>query len=154
MIRTLNRRSTLLTKFQVHNVALLSTGPMLGKRLELTLRALLKPRPPRPSPLHLPSPQPLATTTPLTLVYGSILFFYINLCVHLGHAGSHCEGSLESSEQGLLSSCGARAPHCGGLSCCGVWAPGCTGLWSCSSGLSSCGSRAPEHRFRSHGTRA
>ena len=25
-------------------------------------------------------------------------------------------------EQGLLSSCGVQASHCGGLSCCGAWA--------------------------------
>ena len=25
-------------------------------------------------------------------------------------------------EQGLLSSCGVRASHCGGFSCCGTWA--------------------------------
>ena len=40
-------------------------------------------------------------------------------------------------EQGLLSSCGAQASHCGGFSC-EARAPGC-------SAFSSCSSQAPEH---------
>ena len=56
----------------------------------------------------------------------------------------------ESSEQGLLSSCGARASHCCGFSCCRAWAVGHVGSRSCSSWalehkLSSCSSVAPLH---------
>ena len=41
-------------------------------------------------------------------------------------------------EQGLLSSCGARASHCGGFPCYRAQALGHVGF-------SSCSSRAPEH---------
>ena len=49
--------------------------------------------------------------------------------------------------QGLLSSYGARASHCGGCSCYGAWALGCWGLSSCNClsleyRLSSCGAGA------------
>ena len=44
-------------------------------------------------------------------------------------------------ERGLLSSCGARASHCGGFSC-GAQVPGV--------GFSSCPSRALESRLSSH----
>ena len=37
------------------------------------------------------------------------------------------------SEQGLLSSCGAWASHCGGFTCCGARALGYSGFGSCSS---------------------
>ena len=33
-------------------------------------------------------------------------------------------GPSLAAEQGLLSSCGARASHCSGFSCCGAWALG------------------------------
>ena len=58
-----------------------------------------------------------------------------------------CAGSLllhrvfsSCGEQGLLSSCGSQASHCGGFFCCKAQAPGCTGF-------SSCDSRALEHKF-------
>ena len=64
-----------------------------------------------------------------------------------GHTGSSLLHELFSScsEQGLLSSCGAWASHCGGFSCCRAWALGYTGC-------SSCGSRALEHGLNSWGT--
>ena len=48
------------------------------------------------------------------------------------------------SEQGLLSSCSARASDCRGFSC-GAWTVGYPGF-------SSCGSQALGHRFNSCGT--
>ena len=50
-------------------------------------------------------------------------------------------------EQGLLSSCGAWASHCGGFSCCGARILECTGC-------SSCGPWALEHRLNSCGTQS
>ena len=35
------------------------------------------------------------------------------------------------SQQGLLSSCGGLASHCGGFSGCGAQALGHVGFWSC-----------------------
>jgi len=49
---------------------------------------------------------------------------------------------LFCGEQGLLSSCGAQAFHCGGCSCCRAQALEHTGL------------QAPEHRLSSWGTQA
>ena len=46
-------------------------------------------------------------------------------------------------EQGLLSSGGTQASHCGGFSCCGG-APG-------RAGFSSCSFQALEHRLSSSG---
>ena len=54
-------------------------------------------------------------------------------------------------EWGLLSSCGARASHCGGPSCCRARALGCAGFIGAGRELSSCGSRALEHRLNSYG---
>ena len=51
----------------------------------------------------------------------------------------------------LLSSCSARASHCGGFPCCRARAPGHAGFGSCALGLSSCGSWALEHRLDSCG---
>ena len=40
-----------------------------------------------------------------------------------------CKQAFSScGEQGLLSSCGAQASHCGGF-CCGAWALGCGLQW-------------------------
>ena len=50
----------------------------------------------------------------------------------LGWAESSLLHRLSScGEQGLLSSCGAWASHCGGFSRCRVWALGLEGLSSC-----------------------
>ena len=53
-----------------------------------------------------------------------------------------------------FSSCGARASHCGGFSCCGAQALGARDSVVVACGLSSCVSRALEHRFSSCGARA
>ena len=65
-----------------------------------------------------------------------------------GYAGSLWVGTLFPScdKQGLFSSCGAWASHCGGCSFCGVWALGFAGF-------SSCSTWALEHRVSSHGER-
>ena len=41
-----------------------------------------------------------------------------------------------------LSSCRARASHCGGFSCCGAWALGVRASVVVAHRLSSCGARA------------
>ena len=73
-----------------------------------------------------------------------------NLCLLHWHVDSLPLSHQGSSEQGLLSSCGARASHCCGFSCCRAWAVGHVGFRSCSSWalehkLSSCSSVAPLH---------
>ena len=67
------------------------------------------------------------------LMYTLIFFF--------GCAGSSLLPGLPSScsEQGLLSSCGAPAYHCGSFSCWGAQALGCVGSVDVSRRLSSCG---------------
>ena len=47
--------------------------------------------------------------------------------------------------------CSAQAPHCGGFSCYGAQAPGVRASVVAARGLSSCGTRALEHRLRSCG---
>ena len=47
----------------------------------------------------------------------------LGLCCSVGFPGC--------SEQGLLSSWGTQASHCGGFSCCGSWALGQAGFSSC-----------------------
>jgi len=61
----------------------------------------------------------------------SYLFFYF-----LAALGLHCSTRAFSScsEQGLLSSCGVRASHCGGFSCCRAQALGHICFSSCSKG--------------------
>ena len=63
---------------------------------------------------------------------GYVFFFILFICLcilFLVSLGLCCYVRAFSSygEQGLLSSCGLRASHCGGFSCCrtqasGVWA--------------------------------
>ena len=66
-----------------------------------------------------------------------------------GCAGSSllCRAFSCCREQGLLSSCGAQASHCGGSSCCRAQALGLKGF-------SSCGSQALEHRLNRCGSPA
>ena len=53
------------------------------------------------------------------------------------------------SEWGATLHRGAQASHCSGFSCCGAWALGAQASAVVAHGLSSCGSRALEHRFSS-----
>ena len=48
--------------------------------------------------------------------------------------------------------CGARASYCGGFSCCRARALGTRASVVMAHGLSSCGSRALEHRLSSWGS--
>ena len=52
---------------------------------------------------------------------------------------------------GATLHCGARASHCGGFSCCRARALGAQASVVVACGLSSCGSRALEHRLSSCG---
>ena len=85
-----------------------------------------------------------AETKELTLFLKKYFYLFI-----FGCTGSLLLSRLFSRwvEQGLLSSCGARASHCCGRSCCrarvSVFA-----AWR----LSSCGARALEHRLNSYGS--
>ena len=61
------------------------------------------------------------------------------------------QGLLFVAVRGLLI---AWASHCGGFSCCGARALGVQASVVAACGLSSCGSRALEHRLSSCGTQA
>ena len=78
--------------------------------------------------------------------------FFLIIVFICGCAGLHCCAGFSpvvvSSEQGLLSSCGAWAPRCSGFTC-GAQASAAAVCW-----LSSCSSRALERRLGSCGTRA
>ena len=69
----------------------------------------------------------------LALTFISLLKIFI--CLFLIVLGPHCCVQIFSSygEQGLLSSCGAQASHCGGFSCCTAWALGHVGCSGCNS---------------------
>ena len=74
----------------------------------------------------------------------------------LAALGLHCCAWAFSScgERGATLRCGVWASHYGGFSCCGAWA---LGMWASvvvARGLSSCGSRALDHRLSSCGIRA
>ena len=87
----------------------------------------------------------------------SILFFvYKFILFYLFIFG--CIGSsllrvsfLQLRRAGATLCCGAWASHCSGFSCCGAWALGARASVVVACGLSSCGSRALEHRLSSCG---
>ena len=85
------------------------------------------------------------------------VFKYIYLFIYLifGCIGSSflCAGLLQLRRAGATLRCSAWASHCGGLSCCRAWALGTWASAVVPRGL-SCGSRAPECRLSSCGTRA
>ena len=60
--------------------------------------------------------------------------------------------SSSCSEWSPLSSCGVQASHCSGFSCCRARTLGHVGFSSRGSWLSSCHSRALEHRLNNCGT--
>ena len=77
------------------------------------------------------------------------LFYFIYFKIYLFLAAlSLCCCALASS------SCGVRASHCGGFSCCRAQALGTRASVVVACGLSSCGSRALEHKLSSCGARA
>ena len=55
---------------------------------------------------------------------------------------------------GATLCCGARASHYGGFSCCEAQALGAQALVAAARGLSSCDTRALEHRLSSCGAQA
>ena len=79
-----------------------------------------------------------------------ILFlFYVFI---VGCAGSSLLYRLALvAESRSYSSCSVWAFHGGDFSCRGARALGCIGFSSCGTWVSSCGSRALEHRLRSYG---
>ena len=62
-----------------------------------------------------------------------------------------CAGFLQLWQAGATLHCGVRASHCGGFSCCGARALGAWASVVVAFRLSSCGSRALEHRLSSCG---
>ena len=62
-----------------------------------------------------------------------------------------CTGILWLRCAGASLRCGARISHCGGFSCCGAQTVGAWASVVVARGLSSCGSRAVDHRLRSFG---
>ena len=68
---------------------------------------------------------------------------YLFICLFLAALGLHCGARA--------SHCGAWASDCGGFSCCGAPALGTWASVVVARGLSSCGSRALDHRLSSCG---
>ena len=84
-------------------------------------------------------------------------FFLINLFIfNFGCIGSLllCVGFLYLWQVGATLRCGVWASHCSGFSCWGARALGTRASVVVACGLSSCGSRALEHRLSSCGARA
>ena len=84
-------------------------------------------------------------------------FFFINLFIYLlATLGLLCCARAFSScsERGSTLHCGAWASHCSGFSYCGAWALGVWASVGVACELSSCGSRALEHRLSSCGAQA
>ena len=77
-----------------------------------------------------------------------VCFVWAELGLHCcAQAFSSCsETSLETRLRGLLCGCGVRASHYGGFFCCGMQTPGAWASVVAACRLSSCGSRALEHR--------
>ena len=79
-----------------------------------------------------------------------IFFFKIIYLFGCTESSLLCTAFSNCGKQGLLSSCGSRASHCGdcgGFSCCRAWVQG-------HAGFSGCGSQALEHRRSSCGPQA
>ena len=90
----------------------------------------------------------MSVTLLATFFFKFIYFIYLFLAV----LGLCCcvRASSSCRERGLLFFV-VQASHCGGLSHCGAWAVGTRASVVVAHGLSSCGSRAPEHRLSSCG---
>ena len=82
--------------------------------------------------------------------YKQMYSFYLFLAV----LGRGCCTGFSGCSEGLPSSCGAWASHCGDFSCYRAQAPGAWASVVVAHGLSSCSSQALEHRLRSCDTRA
>ena len=110
-----------------------------GSRAQL-LRGMWDP--PRPG-LEPVSPT-LAGRLPTTAPPGKP--FVGSLLLHMGF--------LYLQRAGTTLPCSVQASHCGGFSCCGAQALGAQASVAVARGLSSCGSRALEHRLSSCCARA
>ena len=81
------------------------------------------------------------------VISSAFCFLILSYLFLFGCAGSSLMLFSSCSKQGLLSSCGVQASHCGGFSCCRAWTPG-------HQRFSSCGSLPLEHRLNSCGAQA
>ena len=82
---------------------------------------------------------------------GGFFFKFIFVCV--GSLLLHV-GFLYLRRAGATLGCGAQASHCSGFCCCGARALDARASVVAVCGLSSCATRALEHRLSSCGTRA
>ena len=80
-------------------------------------------------------------------------FIYLFIFGRVGSSLLHV-GFLQLWRAAATLRCGARVSHCGGFSCCGARALGARASVVAARWLSSCGSRALEHRLSSCGARA
>ena len=82
---------------------------------------------------------------------GFLFYLFIFGCV--GSLLLH-GGFLQLWRAGATLRCGAQVSHCSGFSCCGAQALGVRASVVVACSLSSCGSRALQHRLSSCGSRA
>ena len=89
-------------------------------------------------------------------LYSFFFFYFFFYLFIFGCVGSSLlrAGFLLLWRAGATLLCGEQASHCGGFSCCRAQALGVWASVVVARGLSSCGSRALEHRLRSCGARA
>ena len=87
----------------------------------------------------------------LRQIFFNYLFIYLFIFGCIGSSQLRA-GFLQLWRAGATP-CGVRASHCGGLSCCEAQALGARASVVVARGLSSCGSRALEHRLSSCGAR-
>ena len=87
-----------------------------------------------------------------------LLFLFLNKFIYLFLAvlGLRCcvWAFYSCGEQQLLFHCSTQASHCGGFSCCGAQTLGARISVVVAHGLSSCSSRALEHRLSTCGAGA
>ena len=86
----------------------------------------------------------------------NITMFILFIYLFLAALGLHCcgrAGFFLVVQAGATLRCGAWASHCGGFSCCRARALGVRASAVVARGLSSCGSRALEHRLSRCGAR-
>ena len=88
-----------------------------------------------------------------TSIVFSLLFFFNNfvLIIWVYWVFAAARAFSSCGEQELLSGCNAQASHCSGFSWCRAQALGRAGFSSCSTQLSSCSSKALDHRVNSCG---
>ena len=90
---------------------------------------------------------PLMTTILLSVSMNQGFKFYWFLFLAVLGCWLQHSGFSDYGEWGLLPSCCAQTPHCGGFSHCRAWAQGHVGSAVAAPALSSTGSTAVAHRF-------